>query len=268
MKIDRKELVNPAYYGMLSLLNNTVTMKSLTKACTTFALPHGKSAGATTAISVAIAYGMETEAECRNGNTPKADADADFHAGDPSNGKQSRKIVGDAVFICKSKEEYSNLLLTFAFALNKMGIVSRYDVLEINEIVRRTDGNRILFLTDPKQYSPAPNHKVKYIVFHEAQDMLGLSSILDTSDSLFQDASNYVNTVSFIDYHVPPSSSHWINETIGTRREDCNFHRIGGTYTSMRKEWLGEGFFQHVHTLKVFDKQTFNNRFLAWVTEN
>ena len=91
--------------------------------------------------------------------------------------------------------------------------------------------------------------------------------MLDITHSLFQDASNFINTFSFIDYHVPASGTHWINESMAACRENTNFRRIFGTYKTMRREWLGDGFFSLAHAIKAMDGNKFANEYLAWVTE-
>lgn len=263
-----KECMNPVFRPMLSEVRFAIETKNLYFNPFTFVLPHGRGAGALSAIMLTILYAIEKDEEyfckeaerwlCKRYSRAKI---PEYHIAKT----QNRMIKGHVVCLCTSIDQAKETMEHMEWAIEKLGMKREYQKSqEKMYIEKRVIGQRIYFMTIErfKEFKG----QFKYVIFPDV-DRMKQNQYHKAAYKALINVQEDVNTFCFVEYLVPAEATHWTYEQFTKRaNKGKTYHRYFGTYKTMPKEYLGEFFYREADILKTSNPKGYENDFLGKVT--
>lgn len=263
--------INPTYVKMLKDFRRGIETNNLFFDPFEISMPHGRGAGATSAIIQTILYGIEKDWENKQREDAKR-ADPKWQDRYIRTFKpyrvaptQDRRIVGSALIVCPSECFIPrDIMHQVAYEIEKLGLRDYWsDCLENRSFIRKDYGAVIRIVSDDKMRGLTGCFK--YCMFMSADYLDGFLTYRELKDNALGSTQTRANTFSFLDFNVPESETHWIVPIMVRRHNGPTFKKYPATYRTMPREWLGEPFFKVAEMLRKANPTAYKNEYLGKV---
>ena len=263
-----KENMNPVFRPMLSEVRFAIETKNLYFNPFTFVLPHGRGAGALSAIMLTILYAIEKDEEnfskemerlfCKRYSRAK---NPEYHIAKT----QNRIIQGHVVCLCTSISQAKENMKHMEWAIEKLGMKREYQKSREKMYIERRDNEQRIYFMAIERFKEFKG-QVKYVIFPDV-DRMKQNQYNKAAYKVLINLQENVNTFCFVEYKVPAEDTHWTYEQFTKRpNKGKTYHRYFGTYKTMPKEYLGEFFYREADILKTSNPKGYENEFLGKVT--
>lgn len=101
---------------------------------------------------------------------------------------------------------------------------------------------------------------IKFIWYEEVDEFYGMEEIRNINQSIMRGGDDFCV---FYSYNPPKSNANWVNGVLNGNRKNTKI--IHTTYLDMKKEWLGQIFFEEANYLKNSNYELYRHEYLGEV---
>ena len=260
--------INPRFRGMVDDIKNGIEAKRPYDRVSEIVLPHGRGAGATSAVLLSLLYAVEKDYEERHlqyvrEDNPKwvAKQKRDFKKFYPRP-EQNRDVKGDVAIVCQTQNELRTIMSQLRWAIMKLGLSENYAFRHHLGFEHLPSGAKIrVFVCRPGNMFRGWG--TKYLFIPDVDRLENPDVYYALLQSALLRFAHEVNTFCISDFSAPLEYDHWVYSLFRKPVECRWFHRYFATFKTVPRAWLGEGFYRSATYVQEGSPEAFRVEFLG-----